>query len=231
MTPAESILRHEVAGNAPDGPEAAEASVVVLLHGRGADRHDLLGLHRHLPAGTTLVTPEAPHPGAPWGYGPGWAWYRYIAEDRVVEPTLADSLGRLDALIDTLPATLGRAPGPLLLGGFSQGGTTALAYALTRPGRVAGVVMLSGFLVDAPELVPVTEASAGGLRVFWGHGFADPAIPHALAVRGRGRLEAAGALVTAHDYPMGHQVAPAELDDLAAWMEGTDPVKPGGGAG
>lgn len=219
MSTAEGTLRHEIEGQADADPAGP---VVVLLHGRGADRHDLRGLHRHLPAGTTLVTPEAPHPGPPWGYGTGWAWYRYVADDRVVEATLAESLRRLDHFLDALPELLGRTPGHLLLGGFSQGGTTSLAHALTRPGRVAGVVMMSGFLVDAPESVPVTAAAVESVPIFWGHGFADAAIPHALAVRGRRRLEEVGASLTAHDYPMGHQIAPREMSDLATWMTALD---------
>ena len=60
--------------------------VLLLLHGRGSHRGDLQALRPHVPAGWGLVTPQAPHPGHPWGYGPGWAWYRYLAEDKV-DPT------------------------------------------------------------------------------------------------------------------------------------------------
>lgn len=214
-------LRYEVEGAdaAGDG-----APVAVFLHGRGADRHDLRGLHRALPEGTVLVTPEAPHPGAPWGYGPGWAWYRYVAEDRVVPETLDHSLTRLEQFLAALPETLGFEPGPVVLGGFSQGGTTSLAYALTRPGSVAGVAVLSGFLVDAPDLVPVSGEALEGVPVFWGHGTQDSAISHALGMRGRTRLHALGVDLTDRDYPMGHQIALPELRDLASWMEGVGPA-------
>lgn len=217
MTSEHDLLRYEVEGarGADDG-----SPVAVLLHGRGADRHDLRGLHGLLPPGTVLVTPEAPHPGGPWAYGPGWAWYRYVAEDRVVAPTLLHSLERLDHFLAALPGLLGFAPGRVVLGGFSQGGTTSLAYALTRPGSVAGVAMLSGFLVDAPEEVPVRRGALDGVPVFWGHGFHDPAIPHVLGVRGRARLEGLGVALTARDYAMGHQIVPQEMNDLAEWMEG-----------
>lgn len=204
----------------PDGA-AAGTPVAVLLHGRGADRRDLLSLAPHLPAGTALVTPEAPHPGAPWGYGPGWAWYRYLAEDRVVPETLLDSLGALDRFLEGLPDILGFEPGRVTLGGFSQGGTTSLAWALTRPGRVPDVAVLSGFLVDDPQ-VAVTPERAGGLRVFWGHGRADPNIPWELAEKGRRRLEEADARVTAVDHPGGHGITADELAELARWMDGDE---------
>jgi len=199
-------------------PEARDGSpVAVLLHGRGSHREDLQGLRGHLPTGTVLVTPEAPHPGGPWGYGPGWAWYRYVAEDRVEGGTLLASLEALDELLDGLPALLPVRPGPAVLGGFSQGGTTGLAWALTRPGRAAGVLLFSGFLVDDPS-VPVDGDAGSSLEVFWGHGTKDPAIPHALAVRGRERLSRAGATVDARDYPIGHWIAPEELRDARAWL-------------
>lgn len=201
----------------PDAPEDG-APVAVLLHGRGADGRDLLGLASGLPAGTLVVTPQAPFPGQPWGYGPGWAWYRYVAEDRVVGETLQESLAALDRFLDRLPDILPVRPGPLFLGGFSQGGTTSLAWSLTRPRRLAGVVNLSGFLAD-DAAVPVTRASAAHTPVFWGHGIHDPAIPFALARRGRARLAEVGARLETGDYEMGHWIEPGELADVSAWME------------
>jgi phospholipase/carboxylesterase len=203
----------------PDG--AGDGTpVAVLLHGRGSDRHDLLGLAGHLPPALAVVTPEAPHAGAPWGYGPGWAWYRYLADDRVVPETLAASLDALDAFLASLAPGLGFEPGPVLLGGFSQGGTTSLAWALTRPGRVQGVAVFSGFLADAPGVLTLPDQGPvlGGTPVFWGHGTRDPAIPHALGERGRERLAALGADLTTWDGPIGHQIAGDELAALSTWM-------------
>ena len=184
------------------------APVVVLLHGRGSDKDDLQGLRPLLPADWTLLTPRAPHPGGPWGYGAGWAWYRYIRDDSVEAATLSDSLKELDALIARLPEILGFAPGPLVLGGFSQGGTTSMAYALNRPGKVAAVLNFSGFLEAELDL----SGAASAPPIFWGHGLADPAIPHRLAVRGRQRLTEAGAAVTTWDHGIGHWIVAEEVE-------------------
>lgn len=195
------------------------ATVAVLLHGRGSHRGDLQALRPQLPADWVLVTPQAPHPGHPWGYGPGWAWYRYVAEDRVDAGSLDWSLGALERFLAELPGTLGLAPGRTLLGGFSQGGTASVAYALTHPGDVAGVINLSGFLVDAPQ-VSTDASGALATPIFWGHGTRDPAIPHRLAVKGRARLLDAGASVTARDYDIGHWIDPQEISDAVAFAEG-----------
>lgn len=195
------------------------ATVAVLLHGRGSHRGDLQALRPHLPDHWTLVTPQAPHPGHPWGYGPGWAWYRYVAEDRVEAPGLEWSLGALDRFLAGLPNTVGFRPGRVVLGGFSQGGTVSLAYAFTRPGAVAGVLNFSGFLVDSPVL-PAETLHPEATPVFWAHGVRDPAIPHALAVKGRGRLAAAGVPLVARDYEIGHWIDPAGVAEAVAFVEG-----------
>ena len=65
---------HHFPADAKDGDP-----VVLLLHGRGSDKDDLLGLVPHLPANALIVTPQAPFPGAQWGYGGGWAWYRFLS--------------------------------------------------------------------------------------------------------------------------------------------------------
>lgn len=178
--------------------------------------HDLLGLRPGLPSELPLVTPQAPFPGGPWGYGPGWAWYRYVSDDRVVPETLERSLDAVDTFLDQLPDILGVEPGPIVLGGFSQGGTTSLAYMLTRPGRIALAANFSGFLVSDPPMAPGPGEERTPL--FWGHGLLDPAIPHALAIRGRQRLVEMGVAVTERDYPIGHGIVAEELADFSAWM-------------
>jgi phospholipase/carboxylesterase len=200
-------------------PAATDGSpVLILLHGRGSDMGDLQGVARVLPPSATLLTPQAPHPGAPWGYGPGWAWYRFLGEDRVDRASLRDSLTALHTLLSALPEAVGFQPGPVVLGGFSQGGTTSLAYALTHPGRVDGVVNLSGFLVGR-ESLDLPAEKLGDTPLFWAHGTQDPAVPFPLAVRGRKRLEAAAARMEARDYPMGHWVGPEEMRDLKEWLK------------
>lgn len=197
---------------------AAEgAPLIVLLHGRGADKHDLAGLRPHLPADALLVLPRAPFPGAAWGYGGGWAWYRYLGEDRPEPESFEESQRQLHDFLQALPATLPVRPGALVLGGFSQGGTMSLAYALRHPGAAPRVLNFSGFLADHPG-VPVTRDSVRGTRVFWGHGTQDPNIPFALAERGRSRLAAVDAAVDARDYAIGHWIDPQELEDAVEWM-------------
>ena len=157
----------------PASGATASTTIAVLLHGRGSDKHDLQSLRPQIPDDWTLVTPRAPFPGEPWGYGKGHAWYRYIEEDRLDPDTLMESLSILDEFLAALPRTTGVTPQRIVLGGFSQGGTTSLSYAITRPGAVAAVLNFSGFL---PAAIAVDESGANPppTPIFWGHGLGDP---------------------------------------------------------
>lgn len=207
------MLAHDViaAGEPGDG------TVLVLLHGRGADRGDLRELAAHLPRTWTTVLPDAPHAAAPWGYGPGRAWYRYLGGNVPEPESFRASLSALDELLSAMPEAVGFVPERVVLGGFSQGGTVSMAYALTRPGRVSHALNFSGFLADHPD-VRVTPASCAGVRIFWGHGFSDGNIPFGYAESGRALLEAAGAELEARDYPIGHWIDPLELAHAVAFV-------------
>jgi phospholipase/carboxylesterase len=217
-----------------------DALTVVLLHGRGADETDLAGLRRALPAHWTLVLPRAPFAGAQWGYGGGYAWYRYLGEDRPEPDSFSESLAALAELLETLPGRTGSSPERTLLGGFSQGGTLSLGYTVAAngnglaprgdanenpPAALPGasavqkprlIANLSGFLPVHPT-VQLSETAVKGTRFFWAHGRLDPAIPFGMAMKGRAALRSAGADLTTVDEPGGHWIEPDALAALVDW--------------
>ena len=193
------------------------APVIVLLHGRGSNKSDLMGLRPGLPPEAIVVTPQAPFPGAQWGYGGGWAWYKYLGGTTPDPDTFLAGQAQLDEFLADLPQILPVKPGPIVIGGFSQGATSSLAYALRHPGTFAGVLIFSGFLADHPS-VAATPETVAGTRFFWGHGHNDPMISHPTGEQGRAALRAAGADLTTGDYPIGHSIDPGELNDASTWL-------------
>ena len=192
--------------------------VIVLLHGRGSDEHDLLPIGRMLHADATTVSVRAPFDAAPWGYGPGYAWYRFLGGTTPESDSFVRGQDALVAFLDGLPARLGRAGFPVILGGFSQGGTSSLAFAMRNPGRVRGVLVFSGFLADHPSVALAPER-VRDLPIFWGHGTADPAVPFFVAEAGWRDLRAAGATVETHAYQgMPHSINEEELRDASHWI-------------
>lgn len=196
------------------------APLIVLMHGRGSDRDDLAPLAGSFPDDAVLAFPSAPFPGAPWGYGPGRAWYRFLGGAAPEPESFEAGQQALAAWLDALRGSLPVRAGPLILGGFSQGGTSAIGYALRNPGKVHGVLNWSGF-VPEHATVGARRDTCDGLRVFWGHGTADGNVPFALAVTGRATLGSAGAMVTAFDHASGHTITRDELAETERWIATT----------
>jgi phospholipase/carboxylesterase len=195
-----------------------DAMLILLLHGRGSNRHDLFALAPNMPADAIVISPEAPFAAAPWGYGPGSAWYQFLGRNRPEPESFTKSLEAIESFLTELKQEVSF--GKVVMGGFSQGGTMSLAYGLTHPNEIAGVMNFSGFLADHPDVAPALSSSgAPVLPIFWGHGTQDPAIPFALAVEGRAQLNEAGYNVEAHDYNIGHWIEGDELRDAMAWLD------------
>ncbi len=118
---------------------------IVLLHGRGADEHDLLPFLDLLDPGRRLVGIT---PGGPLHLPPGGRhWY---AVPRVGYPdhdTFHATYDVLCAFLDAVPDAFGVPWERIVLGGFSQGGVMSYATGLGsgRP-RPAGIVALSCFV-------------------------------------------------------------------------------------
>lgn len=196
----------------------ADARLILLLHGRGSNRHDLFSLAPHMPADAIVIAPEAPFPAAPWGYGPGSAWYQFLGRNRPEPNSFSHSLQSLEELLRDLRHELNF--GKVIMGGFSQGGTVSIAYGLTHADEVAAVLNFSGFLAEHPAVAPMLHiAQPPKLPIFWGHGRQDPAIPFELAIEGRQQLRDAGYSVDSQDYDIGHWIDGDELRTAVAWLQ------------
>ena len=154
-------------------------SVVIFLHGYGANGADLLGLADplapHLPH-TAFYAPDAPEPcqGNPFGFQ--WfpiPWLDGSSEDAARDGT-RQARADINAFIDQVLQDEGLPASALALVGFSQGTMMSLEVAPRRAEALAAVVGFSGRLLDAEALT--TE---GGTRppVLLIHGDADPMVP------------------------------------------------------
>jgi phospholipase/carboxylesterase len=201
-------------------PAAGEPEgALVLLHGRGADEHDLYPLLDVLDPERRLLglTPRAPLQLPPGG----WHWYRLGGIPTPDPVTFHDSVPLLAALLDELPVPLDR----VVLGGFSQGGVMSWAMSL-GPGRTppAGVIALSCFLPRV-EGWPLTLTGLNGLPVLVAHGSLDPVIAVEFGHEARDALVGAGADVRWHESPVPHTIDPELLPGLRAFV--SDVLPPG----
>ncbi len=211
--PISASLAHVVV---PPRSKSESYALLVLLHGRGADAHDLLPLADELGRDDLLVlAPQAPY-ALPGPFGMGYAWYDMHDIGDPDPATFAPSLAQLRKFLDAAVAGYPVDADRVFLLGFSQGAVMSLATALTDPRRLAGVVALSGYL---PEAISGAEGgSAQDLPVFVGHGRADPLISVSEGRKARDVLTAAGADVTYREYSVEHRIAPDELEDIRHWL-------------
>ncbi len=182
-----------------DGPVQ---HLVVLLHGYGADGHDLIGLGREwgpdLP-GTAFISPHAPSPCAMAGR----QWFPLPEMSiEVARNGVAMALPILDSFLAATLRAHRLTVGDVSLVGFSQGGMMALAAGLKH--AYAAVISYSGILgLDMPPAPP----ASGYPPVLLVHGDADPVVPSASLGYSRDLLENWGIRVCAHLRPgLGHGI-------------------------
>lgn len=195
-----------------DGPRLAPASgtarsLVVFVHGYGADGDDLIALGQMWRAAlpdTAFVSPHAPEECAANPFG-GRQWFPLTLRD---EQELIDGLAQagpdLDAFLDAELERHGLGPGALALVGFSQGTMMALHVGLRRAGGLAGIVGYSGVLGNAAALPGEITARPPVLLV---HGAQDELIPAKALPFTRDALKAAGVPVEAYSRDgLGHGI-------------------------
>ena len=186
----------------------------MLLHGYGADEHDLLGLAAELDPGLRAVSLAAPQT-LPWG---GRAWYALEQRGGSLGWDPAEVQAAAAQAVEAVAAIAAEDGRPPLLLGFSQGAGIALLAALQRPELVRGVLSLSGVPPDRAGRGGAAGARVEGLPVFAAHGLHDPLLPIAVGRHTRALLEDAGCDVTWREYPMAHQIVAEELADARAWL-------------
>ncbi|MEM0908907.1 MAG: prolyl oligopeptidase family serine peptidase [Pseudomonadota bacterium] len=199
MTELTGPTRPPAAGGAPQ-------SLVVFLHGYGADGADLMGLADALAPALPQTAFASPH--APLGMAMGGrAWFELTMRDPteyargvlaaapVLQAYLDHELGRL-----SLPGTA------LGIVGFSQGTMMALHVAYRRAAAPACVVGFSGLCADADE-----EALKPSPTLLI-HGVADEVVPAAQTLAAAQVLANKGVPVEWHMVPgLGHGIDPTGL--------------------
>jgi len=217
------------------GPRAAAksgatGSLVILLHGYGADGNDLFGLSaplaEHMPD-TAFRAPNAPERSRvnPMGY----QWFPIPWLDGSTEAERDDgfrrSVGLLDAYITESMAEEGVTPDRTVLVGFSQGTMMSLHVAPRRDAALAGIVGFSGRLVDG-NLAEEAKVKPPVLLV---HGDQDEMIPVSEMSVAETALRQAGFDVTSHvSRGIGHGIAPDGLGLALRHMMDWLGIAPGG---
>jgi len=193
---------------------------LIMMHGMTGDASMMRPFaEKIVPAGWTLLVPEArfKHPNR------GYTWWRY--EDFDADVTRRGRLSRrelleVDASLSQLEQLIAeQAPlGPLVVGGFSQGGAMAQELLqLPIADRIEGVVCMGTRLVRPMELRLRLE-ELGAKRMFWMHGEKDVRVPIEDGWAVAHLFETAGWAVELVEHPKGHMIPLEHHDALHEWL-------------
>ena len=208
----------------PDGydPEAAYP-VVIMLHGFGANMHDLAGLAP--PINSTGYVYACPNAPIPFNLGQGHAGFGWMTPRGGSTPDeMANSEKLLDDFFQEVLEKFRVGPGKALLLGFSQGGGMTYRCGLGRAETFAGLAALSATLPGADELDPRLPADRSQ-PIFVAHGRYDQMIAESTAYAAKDYLETAGYSPELHVYDMGHEISGELLGDLVPWIASVLPPR------
>ncbi|MHA6512944.1 alpha/beta hydrolase [Tessaracoccus sp. Z1128] len=190
--------------------------VVLLLHGYGSNEHDLTGLATPLGLSVPWASLRAPV-----DLGHGAAWFPVTTPGNPDPETVTRATDTIWAWVDAHLSPDTR----LVPIGFSQGGLMASQLLRTRPERVLAPVILSGFILGAPQ--PGDDLLAENPpAVFWGRGSQDRVIAAPAIARTESWLPR-HARLERRVYPgLAHTLSAAEIADVRRFLAATYVAEP-----
>lgn len=212
MKPVESVLHHCIVE--PRESKTKSHPALVLLHGRGADEEDLLGLSSYLDRRFLVIAVRAPYP---FPYSGGFTWYDADIVGTPDPEMFRSSYEKLSAFVSDALERYPIDKRQLYLLGFSMGTVMSYALALTRPELYRGVVANSGYIAEGTHLTYLWKELEHA-EFFVAHGTGDPVIPVQAARRARVLLEDAHAQLEYREYPMGHEISEQGMQEFSAWL-------------
>lgn len=189
--------------------------LLVLLHGRGTDENDLLGLASYLDERLHIVSARAPFQ---FQWGPGYAWYDIEEVGKPDKDKFPQSREMIKNLVDVLQGKNKGAKNKTFLLGFSMGSVMAYAVSLAYPGNITGVVAHSGYIAEG-ENTNYNWIDAKSVDYFIAHGIADPVIPAQFGKRAEELMKEHKMNFIYREYPIAHQISEDSLRDFTNWLQ------------
>lgn len=181
---------------------------LLLLHGTGADEHDLIRLGQTLDPQAGLLSPRGMYLEAGMN-----RFYQRYPDGSFNEDSIVQAVQELAEFLIAAAQHYGFDFEQLSAAGFSNGANTAAALLVSRPELLTRAILFGSTrpfadLQVKPELT--------GKRVWIANGDQDPYAPNATTQEWVSQLEGYGAAVTWLRHPGGHQISPAHLQEISS---------------
>jgi phospholipase/carboxylesterase len=193
--------------------------VLILMHGYGSNENDLFDLAKTFDQRFITFSLRAP---LALGNG-GFSWFEIqrLPENRMkfLYKEAAESRTRIISFIVNACRAYHVDSTQVYLLGFSQGAILSFDIAMTAPGKIAGIVALSGRLLDETANLKPDAKQLSKVKVFIGHGTADNMLSISESEKAYSFLKARQVQnVTFKKYDIPHSINGAELNDIKTWF-------------
>ena len=189
------------------GKSLKEASkVLIMLHGRGANAEDILGLAEHLNVKDfALIAPQAKDNS--------WYPYSFLSPLSQNEPWLSSALSMLGELVDDLKLQ-NFSTEHIYFAGFSQGACLTLEFVTRNATKYGGVAAFTGGLIGDRINALNYKGDFQNTPIFIGSSNPDPHVPVERVTASEKILKDMHADVTAKLYNnMGHTISLDEINE------------------
>ena len=187
-------------------------SLIILLHGWGADAADMFGLAPFFcqdRKGCGFYAPNAPFPCSASSQGRQW----FDIQQGEIGANLATE--DLKELLSCIFDEFSLSPSEVILGGFSQGGMMTLAAGPLF--KLAGLISFSGALLTEKNLEKASKSSPPILLI---HGDLDDVVPVSALIDAQSHLEEKGFDVeVVLEKGVGHSIDQIGLDAARKFID------------
>ena len=191
-------------------------NVIIALHGFGDTAANFAHLADELSLNDVLwLFVQGPKP-VPMGID-GAQWFSLFSDPK---DEISQSENYLYELIEHIQEITGLPSEKIFLLGFSQGASMSLYYTLKSHRPLAGVLVLSGFMVRQSELIPILQKNTPLPPIFLAHGMQDQVIFPATFFETKNLLSMNSNLkVLSKTYKIGHNISQEEMNDVKKFVE------------
>ncbi len=161
---------HEMKNTVWTGVPVENASkALIMVHGRGADAHDILSISSFLSVRDFAIA-------APQATNHQWYPYSFLEKPELNEPWLSSALNLINEIVEEFRLK-GIASEHIYLLGFSQGACLTLEFAARNAQKYGGIVAFTGGLIGDKLYPENYKGDFSNTPVWLSTGDHDPHVP------------------------------------------------------
>lgn len=187
--------------------QGSSSRTLLLLHGTGADEHDLLGLAKALDPDAAVLSPRGMYLEA----GMNRFFERY-PDGSFNEASIDQGVAELADFIEAAIVEHEIDRANIFASGFSNGANTAAALMIKHPALLSGAALFG----STRPYREVESVDLKGKQIWLANGDQDPYAPVQVSEAWVQELQSYGAQVKWLRHPGGHQISQAHVSEIAS---------------